>query len=52
MPMIQPQVEPLLVHRTVSMVLAYLNCPVYILFVEVFTLVGLLIPGSNLLVCP
>ena len=45
------QIKPLLVHRTADIVLAYLDCHVCIVFVVVFTLVGRLTPGSNLLVC-
>ena len=47
---IQPQIKPLLVHKTVGMVLACLNCHTYIMFVVVFTLVGRLASGNNLLV--
>ena len=50
MPAIQPQIKPLLVHRIVSILLAYLNCHTYILFVVVFTFVERLAPGSDLLV--
>ena len=46
---IQPQIKPLLVHRTVGILLAYLNCHTYILFVLVFTFVGRLAPGSDFL---
>ena len=38
-------------HRTVCIMLAYLNCHTYILFMVVFTLVGEPSPGSDLLVC-
>ena len=39
-------------HRTVSIVLAHLNCHMHIVFVVVvFTLVGELALGSNLPVC-
>ena len=51
MPAISPQIKPFLVHRTVGIVLAYLNCLVYILFVVVFTLVDQLASGSDLLAC-
>ena len=37
-------------HRTVCIMLAYLNCHTYILFMVVFTLVGGPSPGSDLLV--
>ena len=47
---IYPQIKPLLVHRTVGIVLVCLNCHEYIVFVVVFTLVGGLAPGSDLLV--
>ena len=48
MPVIWPQIKPLLVHRTVGIVLACLNCHMYILFVVVFTLVGGLVSGCDL----
>ena len=38
-------------HGTVGIMLAYLNCHAYIVFVVVFTLVGRFTSGSNLLVC-
>ena len=38
-------------HRTVGIVLAYLNCHIYIVLVVVFTLAGGLMPGSDLVVC-
>ena len=40
----------LLVHGTVGRMLAYLNYHMYIVFEVVYTLVGRLIPGSDLLV--
>ena len=49
--MTQPQIIPLLVHRTVGILLACMNCHMYILFVVVFILVRGLAPGSDLLVC-
>ena len=36
---------------TVVIMLAYLNCHVYILFVMVFSLVGQLVPGNDLHLC-
>ena len=36
---------------TVVIMLAYLNCHVYILFVMVFSLVGQLVHGSDLHLC-
>ena len=51
MPAIQPQIKLLLIHRTVGILLTYLNYHTYILPVVIFTLVGGLVPGSNLLVC-
>ena len=47
----QPQIKLLLVHRTVSIALAYLNCNAYIMFVVAFTLFGGLTTGCNLFVC-
>ena len=38
-------------HRTVSRLSVHLNFHVYILFVVVFTLVGQLVAGNDLLVC-
>ena len=46
MPTIQSQINLLFMHRTVGIVLVYLNCHAYILFVVVFTLVGRLVLGS------
>ena len=46
MPAIWPQIKLLLMHRTVDILLAYLNCHVYILFVVVFTTVGQLVSDS------
>ena len=43
--------KPLLMCRTDGIVLAYLNCHMFILFVVVFTLVGQLASYSDLLVC-
>ena len=40
-----------LVHRTVSRLSVHLNFHVYILFVVVFTLVGQLVAGNDLLAC-
>ena len=51
LPVIWSQIKPLLVHRTVGIVLAYLNCHVYSLFVVAFTPVGQLALGSDLFVC-
>ena len=44
MPVMSPQIKPLLVHRTVGVVLAYLNHHVCISFVVVFTLLVDLCP--------
>ena len=49
--MIQSQIKALLMHRTLGIMLAYWNCYAYVLIVVVFTLVGRLLPGSDLLVC-
>ena len=49
--MIQSQIKALLMHRTLGILLAYWNCYAYVLIVVVFTLVGRLLPGSDLLVC-
>ena len=46
------QVKPLLVYGTVGIILAYLNCHAYILFLVAFNLVSRLMPGRDLLVCP
>ena len=43
--------KSLLVHRTVGTMLACLIYHVYIVLVAVFTLVGRLVHGSDLLVC-
>ena len=52
MPVIQPQIKPLLMQKAVDIVLfAYLNYYAYIVFVMVFTLVGRFTPLSNLFVC-
>ena len=40
MPMTWVKIKPFLVHRTVGIVLAYLNCHMHISFVVIFTLVG------------
>ena len=46
------KIKPLLTHRTVGIVLAYLNCHVYIVFVVVFTPIGGLSPiATCLFVC-
>ena len=42
--------NPLLIHRTVGIILEYLNCHMYNWFVVDFTLVGQLIPSGNLLI--
>ena len=44
-------VQPLLMHITVGIVLPYLNSHTYILFVVIFTLAGGVVSGSDLLVC-
>ena len=51
MPVTLPQIKSLLVDRTEGTVFAYLNCHMYIVFMVVFTLVGRLTPGNDLLVC-
>ena len=51
MPVIKPQIKPLLMHITVGIVLACLNCHVCILSVVVFTLVGQLVHNMGMLVC-
>ena len=43
-------IKSLHVYVTVGIVIVYLNCCTYIVFVVVFTLVGRLEPDSNLLV--
>ena len=50
MPAIEPLIKSLLVNGAVGIVFAYLNCHMYIVLVVVFTLVGRLMPGSDLLV--
>ena len=51
MPSIKAQIKPLLMHRAVRIVLAYLNCHAHVYsVVVVFTLVHQLMPGSDLLV--
>ena len=42
--------KPLLMHCTLGILLAYVNCHIYIWFLVVFTFVGGLTSGSNLLV--
>ena len=51
MSVIKPQIKPLLMHITVGIVLACLNCQVCILCVVIFTLVGQLMHNMDMLVC-